>query len=100
MDKEDARLLKMEALHERRKQVVRLHRRGIKVMQIVELTGLSYPAVRFAIDCFEAGGMSAIKPARRGKEIGTNRVLNPEQEAESPRVSWRPVGLSQADTAA
>ena len=48
MDKEDARLLKMEALHERRKQVVRLHRRGIKVMQIVELTGLSYPAVRFA----------------------------------------------------
>ena len=24
---------------------------------------------------------SAIKPARRGKEIGTNRVLNPEQEA-------------------
>ena len=81
MDKEDARLLKMEALHERRKQVIRLHRRGIKVMQIVELTGLSYPAVRFAIDCFEAGGMSAIKPARRGKEIGTNRVLNPEQEA-------------------
>ena len=48
-------------------------------MQIVELTSLSYPEVRFAIDCFEAGGMSAIKPARRGKEIGTNRELNPEQ---------------------
>ena len=50
-------------------------------MQIVELAGLSYPAVRFAIDRFEAGGISAIKPARRGKEMGTNRVLNPEQEA-------------------
>ena len=82
MGKEDARLLKMEALHERRKQVIRLHRKGIKVMQIVDMTGLSYPAVRFAIDCFEAGGMSAIKPARRGKEMGTNRVLNPEQEAQ------------------
>ena len=39
MDKEDARLLKMEALHERRKQVIRLHRKGIKVMQIVDMTG-------------------------------------------------------------
>ena len=60
----------MVALHERRKQVVRLHRMGINFMQIVDRTELSYPPVRFAIDCFEAGGLSAIKPARRGKEIG------------------------------
>ena len=81
MDKEDARLLKMEALHERRKLVIRLHRRGMKVMQIVDTTGLSYPAVRFAIDCFESGGIAAIKPARRGKVVGTNRSLSLEQEA-------------------
>ena len=40
MDKEDARLLQMEALHERRKRVIRLHRKTIKVMRIVEVTGL------------------------------------------------------------
>ncbi len=31
MDKEDARYQKLEQLHERRKQVVRLHRKGLGV---------------------------------------------------------------------
>ena len=53
MEKEDARYQKLEQLHERRKQVVRLHRKGYGVMAIVELTGLSYPAVRLAIDLYE-----------------------------------------------
>ena len=42
MEKENARKQTLEQLHERRKQVVRLHKKGIKVMQIVALTGLSY----------------------------------------------------------
>jgi hypothetical protein len=46
MDKEDARYQKLEQLHERRKQVVRLHRTGVGVMAIAGMTGLSYPAVR------------------------------------------------------
>lgn len=46
MDKEDARYQTMEQLHERRKQVVRLHRKGYGVMRVVELSGLSYPTVR------------------------------------------------------
>jgi len=41
MDKEDARYQTMEPLHDRRKQVVRLHRKGYGVMRIVELSGLS-----------------------------------------------------------
>ena len=53
MDKEDARYQKLEQLHERRKQVVRLHRKGHGVMAIVGMTGLSYPAVRLAIDLYE-----------------------------------------------
>jgi hypothetical protein len=32
MEKEDARYQTLEQLHERRKQVVRLHKKGIKVM--------------------------------------------------------------------
>ncbi|MBC7601778.1 MAG: IS630 family transposase, partial [Ramlibacter sp.] len=42
MDKENARKQTLERLHERRKQVVKLHKKGIGVMQIVGMTGLSY----------------------------------------------------------
>ena len=42
MEKEDARKQSREVLHERRKQVIRLHRKGVGVMQIVEQTGLSW----------------------------------------------------------
>lgn len=80
MDKEDARYQRLEQLHERRKQVARLHVKGRGVMEIVELTGLSYPAVRRAIDLFEAAGASALKPAPRGREKGQGRSLNAEQE--------------------
>lgn len=80
MEKEDARFQTLEQLHERRKQVVRLHRKGYGVMQIVELSGLSYPTVRGAIDRYEQGGVSAIKPANRGKQSGNGRVLTEDQE--------------------
>ncbi len=81
MDKEDARYQTLEQLHERRKQVVRLHRKGHGVMHIVELTGLSYPAVRRTLDQFEAGGLTAIAPAARGRRSGMGRSLSAEQEA-------------------
>jgi len=81
MDKEDARFQKLEQLHERRKQVVRLHLRGTGVMQIAALTGLSYPTVRKAVDLFVAGGWPAIKPAARGRSAGDGRLLSAEQEA-------------------
>ena len=62
MSDNDARNQSLAELHERRKQVVRLHKKQYGVMQIVELTGLSWPAVRTAIDLYEAGGLAAIKP--------------------------------------
>ena len=34
---------------------MRLHKKGVKIMQIVAMTGLNYPPARAAIDCFEAG---------------------------------------------
>jgi transposase len=80
MEKEDARYQTLEQLHERRKQVARLHKKGIKVMQIVEMTGLSYPTVRGVIDRFESGGWSAIRPALRGRNRGDGRVLSAAQE--------------------
>ena len=80
MEKESARNQTLEQLHERRKQVVRLYKKGIKIMQIVAMTGLSYPTVRSAIDLFDAGGWSAIRPALRGRARGDGRVLSSAQE--------------------
>ena len=80
VEKENARKQTLEQLHERRKQVVRLHKRGIKIMKVVELTGLSYPAVRAVIDLFDAGGWCAIRPACRGRSKGDGRVLSEVQE--------------------
>ena len=76
MDKEDARKQSREVLQERRKQVVRLHRRGIGVMQIVEQTGLSWAAVNAALRLYGSGGAAALKPQVRGKKMGTGRHLS------------------------
>lgn len=73
MDAEGARFQTLEQLHERRKQVVRLHRKGIGVMRIVALSGLSYPAVRGVMDRHERDGVKTIKPAARGKRSGEGR---------------------------
>ena len=81
MDKEDARYQTLEQLHERRKQVVRLHKKAHGIMTIVDMTGLSYPTVRRTIDLYEASGWSAIRPADRGRELGDARLLTCEQEA-------------------
>ena len=39
----------LDQLHEQRRQVVMLHKRGIKIMNVVEMKGLTYPAVFSAV---------------------------------------------------
>lgn len=80
MEKENARKQTLEQLHERRKQVVRLHKKGIRIMQIVGMTGLSYPAVRATLDRFAEGGWPSIRPSARGRARGDGRCLSAEQE--------------------
>lgn len=60
MEKGDARYLTLERLHGRCRQVVQLRRKGYGVMQIVELSGLSSPTVRSAIDRYKEGGLAAL----------------------------------------
>lgn len=86
MDREDARHQSLDRLHERRKQVIRLHRQEYGVMHIVELTGLSYPTVRSTIDRYQTGGLAAIKPSQRGKAPGAGRVLSEAQEWDIQRI--------------
>lgn len=95
MEKENARKQTLEQLHERRKQVVRLHKRAMGVMQIVSMTGLSYPAVRRCIDLFDEGGWPAIRPALRGRSQGLGRTLSQAQEDSLQRsiIDQRPEQL-------
>lgn len=86
MDKEDARYQTLAQLHERRKQVVRLHNKGIKIMAIVGLTGLTYPTVRRTLDLYQQGGWRAISPTTRGREQGQGRLLSNEQEQQIQRA--------------
>ena len=81
MEKEDSRKQTREALHERRKQVIRMHRKGMPVMRIVELSGLSWYAVNAAIKRYLEAGASALKPEARGKKQGSGRALSEAQEA-------------------
>ena len=62
MEKEDARKQSREVLHERRKQVIRMHRKGVAVMEIVAQTGLSWTAVNTALRLYKAKGSGALKP--------------------------------------
>lgn len=55
-------------------------------IEIVDMTGPSYPPVRAAIDLYEAGGWSAIRPARRGRLRGDGRVLSQAQEEAIQRL--------------
>ena len=66
--------------------MVRLHKKGIKIMKIVKLTGLTYPTVRGTIDRFEEGGWAAIRPTRRGRPKGDGRVLSAAQEDAIQRI--------------
>ena len=80
MEEENARKQTLEQLHERRRQILRLHKRALGAMQIVSLTGLSYPAVCVCIDLFDAGGWPAIRSALRGRSLGVRRTLTQAQE--------------------
>ena len=81
MDNDDARRLTPTEQHERRRQVIRAHKRGRTRTQIAADVGLSYTAVSKTIDRYEAGGMAALAPQRRGRRQGQQRVLSAEQEA-------------------
>ena len=56
MEKDDGRKLSAHELKERRKQVIRAHKRGLNKKQISRNIGLSYPAVRNIIARYEQNG--------------------------------------------
>ena len=57
-----------------------MHRKGVGVMRIVELTELSWTAVNTALRLHGAGASATLKPDVRSKKPGSGRSLSPEQE--------------------
>ena len=80
MDKEDGRRLSRQAQHERRKQAVRLHKRGMAIMDIAAALSMGHVTVRAAIRADEQGGAKALAPKPTGRPVGSKRRLRPEQE--------------------
>jgi len=78
--KEDARKQSREVVQERRKQVVRLHRKRMGPMAIAAATGLSWTAVNRALALYAQGGWAALKPQAKGRKPGSARLLSAEQE--------------------
>jgi len=86
MDKEDGRKLSREAQHERRKQAVRLHQRGMAVNDIATTLGIAQGTVRSAVKAAEAGGLKALAPKPTGRAAGEQRRLSVEQELHIQRL--------------
>jgi len=86
MDKEDGRKLSRQAQHERRKQAVRMHRRGVSIKEVAIALGIAQNTVRNAIKTAEEQGLQALKPKATGRAIGQHRRLSAEQEMHIQRL--------------
>ena len=86
MEKIDARKLKPEALYERRRQVIRLHKLKYNRNQIAGMCELSHTVVTKVIGLFEEGGMAALRLGQRGRREGECRQLTPDQELRIQRM--------------
>ncbi len=89
MDKEDGRKLTRQAQHERRKQAVRLHRRGMQIKDIAAALAMAQGTVRSAIKVANQGGLKALAPKPTGRSLGHKRRLKAEQELHIQRLICR-----------
>lgn len=78
----DYRTVDPKAVYELKKVALRLRRKGKEVREICEITGLADKTVRMAFEAYDAGGINAIKPKKRGRKAGEKRSLSAEQEQE------------------
>jgi len=78
--KDDARRLPAAAQEEKRKQAVRMWKRQMPRAEIAEQVGVHTLTVGKWIRLYQAGGLKALRPRRRGRRDGVGRQLSPEQE--------------------
>ena len=71
-----------EAVYELKKVALKLRKTTKTVKEISEITGLSDQTVRNLFKKYDEGGLSAIKPRKRGRRTGEKRTLTHAQEKE------------------
>ena len=86
MEHQDARKLSPDAQHERRRQVIRAHKRGRSRSQIVQEVGLSYTAVTNTLKRYAEVGMAGLASAPKGRPVCSGRSLSKEQEERVQRL--------------
>ena len=80
MEKKDARTHNQQTQYELRKQIVRLRRRGFSNKETAELVGISVAHASTVWSKYVRGGLDALKPGKRGRRQGAQRVLDAGQE--------------------
>jgi transposase len=86
MEKDDARKLSPAEQHERRRQVIRAHKRGRTRAQIAAEVGLSHTAVTKVVARYESEGVAGLAPRKRGRRSGEDRALTADQEEGVRRI--------------
>ena len=84
--KDDARRLPAAAQEEKRKQAIRMWKRQMPRTEIAEQVGVHTLTVGKWIRLYQAGGLKALRPRRRGRRDGVGRQLSPEQERRIQRL--------------
>ena len=72
--------------HELRKTIIRMLKDGKRGTEIAKELGVSKGHVSNVKKLYETGGAKALKPAKRGRPAGKNKILEPEQEREIQRI--------------
>ena len=80
METIDARKHNQQTQYELRKQLVRLRKRGLTNKAATELVGISASHGSTIWQKYQRGGIKAIKPGIRGRQVGTKRTLSQKQE--------------------
>jgi transposase len=86
MDTPDARTLSNDALEPLRLQAVRLSRRGETNTAIAEILGVNRRTVGLWLQRYAAAGPRALQAKRRGRKVGEQRTLTPNQETDMQRL--------------
>ena len=66
--------------------IIRMLKGGKKGMEIAKDLRMSAGHVSNVKKLYETGGAIALKPKKRGRPAGKNKVLTPEQEKESQKI--------------
>lgn len=82
----DMRKLDPAARQERRRQVIKLRRKGLSYEAIAAELGLSRTGVFNICKRFDEGGTAALRDQPCGRPVGASRALSPEQERQIRRL--------------